>query len=210
MEGAGAARSFPRLSYHGMLRRVTAGRVGGPFWSILMPQVDRGNREAGPPWTFGGRRLPLVSCGDGWMPTSGGGGCCPPWITLTSSNQAPQHDHADERQVWHPAHLDRRMAPTVESWASYRHHEDSSSWWCGLAMVALASSIASPLSVLILHRAPLYRLFPSETLGDCALPSPNTHFPSTISQRMSQREQGSYLIGAWELVWSQTLFSSVL
>ena len=36
------------------------------------------------------------------------------------------------------------------------------------------------------------------------------NFPSTLSQRAPWREQGSYGICAWELVGSQTLFSSVL
>ena len=36
------------------------------------------------------------------------------------------------------------MVPAVSSWYTYRRHEGHSSWWCGLAIIALASVIASP------------------------------------------------------------------
>ena len=43
-----------------------------------------------------------------------------------------------------------QIAPAVHSWYTYSHHEDCSLWGGGLAIVALASAIASPFFVLVL------------------------------------------------------------
>src|SRR2546427_8574663 len=54
------------------------------------------------------------------------------------------------------------------AWDPCRHHEDCSSWSCGLAMVALASSIANPLFLLDLRQESCLGLI------DPAPPSPSS------------------------------------
>ena len=62
--------------------------------------------------------------------------------TQKNARRPPPGDEEDPRA---PNSQAARIDPAGHSHYACRYHEDSSSWECGLAMIALASVIASPL-----------------------------------------------------------------
>src|SRR5262249_23020916 len=69
-------------------------------------------------------------------------GTAPRSSTKKSARRPPPCDRESPRA---PNRQAARIDPAGHSHYACRHHEDASSWACGLAMIALASVIASPL-----------------------------------------------------------------